>query len=197
MFANSSDGAFTCVNAITNTKEAITSNNIISELIIKGAGFYFLANADINYLSEKIEISDLYSGHNDKMLKIINQAIWNMKKARYYYGLLVNKTNQTPYNEAALAKLMTFDYDSFQEQNGLLKEIFAEVKSYLATGDVRGIYSRVSNYFDTIIESLETIKIDLEAGKIPANNLVWNLNQLNAKTHMFGQYTARVFEAIK
>ena len=37
---------------------------------------------------------------------------------------------------------------------------------------------------------------DVDAGTIPANAVMWNLNQVTAKVHMFGQYLTRVFEAL-
>jgi hypothetical protein len=120
-----------------------------------------------------------------------------MNMARYYYQELQYKANRTPYNQGVINKLLSFDYDSFQEQNGLLKDVFSEVKSYLVDGDVRGIYNRTSAYFDTIINTLETIKGELYAGKVPGNAHMWNLNQICAKVHMFGQYVARIFYAIK
>ena len=49
----------------------------------------------------------------------------------------------------------------------------------------------------TVLSSLETIKEELYAGKFPSNNHMWNLNQLCAKTHMFGQYVSRIFYVIK
>jgi hypothetical protein len=38
---------------------------------------------------------------------------------------------------------------------------------------------------------------ELYAGKVPGNAHMWNLNQVCAKVHMFGQYVARIFKAIK
>ncbi len=116
-----------------------------------------------------------------------------ISNSRYYYQELEIKANHTPYNQVVINKLLAFDYDSFQEEHGLLKDVFSEVKSYLVNGDVRGIYSRTSTYFDTLINTLESIKGELNVGKVPSNSHMWNLNQVCAKAHMFGQYVARVF----
>ena len=117
--------------------------------------------------------------------------------ARYYYQELSYKANKTPYNQVVINKLLAFDYDSFQEKHGLLQDVFSEVKGYLERGDVSGIYDRTSAYFDTLINLLETIRGELYWWNIPTNKYMWNLNQVCAKTHMFGQYVARVFDAIK
>jgi len=47
-----------------------------------------------------------------------------------------------------------------------------------------------------LINNLETIKEELSAGKVPDNTQMGNLNQTCAKVHMFGQYVARIFDAI-
>jgi hypothetical protein len=193
MFGNTSESAYEDGDGASSTGEAtLACSYTIEELIIMGAKYYFKAHADINWLSEKVEISDIYGAW-----QAVNSALANMETARYYYRELQYKANRTPYNQVVINKILEFDYNSFQEEHGLLKDVFSEVKSYLVVGDVRGIYRRTSEYFDNLINLLETIKGEVYWWKIPANKNMWNLNQVCAKTHMFGQYVARVFEEIK
>jgi len=44
---------------------------------------------------------------------------------------------------------IAFDYKAFQEQNGLLKDVFFEVKGYLLLGDGRGIFNQVKGYLQS------------------------------------------------
>ena len=198
MFSNSSGSAYEGGDGTSSTGEAsLACPNTLEELVIKGAEYFFKAHADINLLSEKVEISDIYGVDFFTLCWAVNSALGNMNMARYYYRELQSKANNTPYNQVVIDKLLLFAYDSFQEENGLLKDVFSEVKSYLVNGDVSGIYTRTSAYFDSLINTLETIKWKLNVGKVPDNTLMWNLNQSCAKVHMFGQYVARIFEAIK
>jgi len=198
LFGNHSDSAYNGGDGTSSTEGAnLACYNTIEELIIKGAKYFFKAQENINLLSENVEISDIYGVDFYSLWWAVNSALDNMNMARYYYQELQYKANNTPYNQVVIYKLLAFDYDFFQEQNGLLKDVFFEVKSYLVKGDVRGVYSRTSAYFDTLINTLETIKGELYAGKVPANKYMWNLNQSCAKVHMFGQYVARIFYAIK
>lgn len=198
LHSNSSDSAYEGGDGTSNTGEAtLACDSTIRELIIKGAEYFFKAQSDINLLSENVEISDIYGTDYYTLGWAVNSALDNITLAQYYYQELQYKANRTPYNQLVINKLLAFDYDSFQEQNGLLKDVFSEVKSYLVNGDVRGIYRRTSAYFDTIINILDTIKGELYAGKTPVNEHMWNLNQTCAKVHMFGQYVARIFKAIK
>jgi hypothetical protein len=194
---NWSDGAFTGDDGTSSTDGANLACFTIEELIIKGAEYFFKAHADINCLSENVEISDIYGADYYTLWWTVNSALDNMNMARYYYRELQYKANNTPYNQVVINKLLNFDYDTFQEENGLLKDIFSEVKGYLVNGDVRGIYSHTSAYFDSLTNNLETIKGELYAGKVPSNSHMWNLNQVCAKAHMFGQYVSRIFYAIK
>lgn len=198
MFGNTSESAYEDGDGTSSTGEATPAcSYTIEELIIMGAKYYFKAHADINWLSENVETSDIYGADFYTLWQAVNSALENIETARYYYQELQYKANRTPYNQVVINKLLAFDYDSFQEEHGLLKDVFSEVKSYLVIGDVRGIYSRTSEYFDNLINLLETIKGEVYWWKIPANKNMWNLNQVCAKTHMFGQYVARVFEEIK
>jgi hypothetical protein len=197
LFSNHSDSAYNGGDGTSSTEGANLACFTIEELVIKGAEYFFRAQADINLLSENTEISDLYGADFFTLWWAVNSALDNMNIARYYYQELQYKANNTPYNQVVINKLLDFDYDWFQEQNSLIKDVFLEVKGYLVNGDVRGVYSRTSAYFDTLTNTLETIKGDLNAGKVPSNNHMWNLNQVCAKAHMFGQYIARVFDVVK
>jgi hypothetical protein len=198
LHSNHSDSAFNGGDGPNSTGEAtLACSSTIRELIIKGAEYFFRAHADINLLSEKVEISDIYGTDYYTLWWAVNNALDNMNMARYYYHELQYQANHTPYNQVVINKLLDFDYDSFQEQNSLIKDVFSEVKGYLKNGDVRGVYDRTSAYFDILINSLETIKEELNAGQVPANAHMWDLNQTCAKAHMFGQYVARVFYAIQ
>jgi len=196
LVANHSEGAFDDPNPPQTAGAYPTASLTIRELIIKGAGAFLKAQADINSLSEKVELSDLDGVYWAVIQGVVNAALENMYQARYYYRELEIKANQTPYNFNVIIKLIYFHYDCFQYENGLIKDVFSEVKGYLSNGDIRGAYSHISAYFDTLIYILEVIKKDVDAGTIPANAVMWELNQTGAKVHMFGQYIARVFEAL-
>jgi hypothetical protein len=198
LFGNHSDSAYNGGDGTSSTGEAtLAYYSTIKELICKGAEYFFKAHADINLLSERVEISDIYGVDFYSLWWAVNSALDNINMARYYYQELQYKANNTPYNQVVINKIMAFDYDSFQEENALLKDVFFEAKSYLQNGDVRGVYSHTSAYLDGLFSILKTIKGELYAGKVPTNEHMWNLNQVCAKTHMFGQYVARIFFAIK
>jgi hypothetical protein len=197
LFSNNSDSAYNGGDGTGSTEGANLACLSMGELIIKGAEYFFKAQTDINLLSERTEISDLYGADFYTFWWTVNSALDNVNMARYYYRELQYKADNTPYNQVVINKLPVFDYEAFQEQNNLIKDVFIEVKGYLVKGDVRGVYSRTTAYFNTLKNTLEAIKGELYAGKVPSNNHMWDLNQVCAKAHMFGQYVSRIFYAIK
>ena len=132
LFSNHSDDAYNEGDGTTGASAAIPAcYSTIGELIIKGGMYFFKAHADIDLLSEHTETSDIYGADFHTLFCAVNSALDNMNIARYCYRELEYKADRTPYNPVVIAKLMAFDYDSFKEEQGLLKDIFSEVKNYL------------------------------------------------------------------
>jgi hypothetical protein len=177
--------------------ENFKSEASIRELIIRAAGFYFKASGNASHLSEQCELTDLEGFDYNQLNSLVNTTIQNMESAVFYYRELVYRANKTPYNQTVLNKLMDFDYRSFSIQNGLVKDIYDQVESYLKNGDIRGVYIRIKNDVEQILELLYEVRWVLYWGYIPANKIMWDLNQETAKLQLFGQYISRTFEAIK
>lgn len=120
-----------------------------------------------------------------------------MKGAHSYYQTLKKKAEETPYNPQAIQELAIFDYDTFGKENNLVKDIYADVKSCLIKGDVRGFYGRLFVYTDDIIDILKILKGEIEIGIFPDIKNIWKLNQKCSKMLLFGQYASQVFKAIQ
>ncbi|MCP4221354.1 MAG: hypothetical protein GY765_42405 [bacterium] len=200
LVANSSPIAFEDEGETSSTTEAMFSragSYTLRELVIVSAGYYLKGQSYINALSEKVELSDIQKTDFYTIRGDANSSLENIYNAWYYYRQLESKANYTPYNQEIIKRLAGFDYDRFQEKNGLIKDVFKDVKAYLVKGDVRGVYSRISGDIENIYFILEDVQMYLYWDIIPDNETMWNLNQQCAKTLLFGQYVARVFGAIK
>ncbi len=177
--------------------EITSSTASIEEILINGAGSFIQANSDIHTFSKKYEMSDLEGPDFNGMYNDANDAISNLEMTAYYYSQLVSKANNTPYNETVINTLQAFDYDGFRQENGLIKPIFDDVAGYLSTGDVRGVYSRILNDINGLLNRLYTVRWLLYWGYLPDNKTMWDLNQDTGKIYLFGQYASRVFYEIK
>ena len=93
-------------------------------------------------------------------------------------------------------RLIFFNYDLFQWERGLNPYIFKEVKKYLSTGNVNGIFNRLLSASETLILKVTALKDQADAYKFPDLYTIWRVNQLFSETLLFGQYGAEVFQAV-
>ncbi|MCP4157328.1 MAG: hypothetical protein GY757_56985 [bacterium] len=177
-------------------KTSGTSGFTIEDLVIKSATYFLKGKAKIYLLSSKLEAADHDGVWFYEYQVIVNDALDNMKMARYYYQLLINKADRTPYNQGVISQLKAFDYKSFSKEYGVNTSSFNQVKNYLAAGDVRGAYVRLYTYTDNIINILDTLRKEIYCRNFPETSNIWRLNQECANMLLFGQYMAQVFYSV-
>ena len=181
-------------DTITESKSSIASSLTIKYLIIKSATYFFKCKSNIDLLTSQLEAADIEGVNFYELQKNVNDALYNMKTARYYYQSLKSKADNTPYNQTVISRLIVFDYDSFSAEFGLNGDIFNQVKGYLKGGDVRGTYACLYDYTDNIIDMLETVQKEVYYWDIPGIKNVWKLHQECAHMLLFGQYIAQIFQ---
>jgi hypothetical protein len=169
----------------------------IGNLIVKGGGFLFQSSADINTFFNKIELAELSGPDYEALQTSLNAAIEHMEQARATYLQLKTLAAVTPYNQEVIYKLINFDYDAFQQENGLFPSVFARVKDFLSIGNVTGVFNEFHLYTGQILDLLYTIKREVDAEIFPTLSTVWRVNQQYSGFKLFGQYAARVFYSIK
>jgi hypothetical protein len=132
----------------------------------------------------------------NELRAILNGAIENMEKAKSIYTSLVQTATNTPYRQSFIEGLKVFDYEGYQKQYGLNDIIFQETAAYLKKGDVTGIFAGILGRTVAILDSLNTVKKDIDAGIFPVISNLWRLNQYYGETVLFGQYAAEIFVKI-
>lgn len=176
--------------------KASGTTGAIEDLVIRSATYFLKGKAHVYLLSSRLEAADIEGVNFNEYQKLVNDALCDMRAARYYYQTLKNKANRTPYNQDVISRLTSFDYKSFSKEYGLNADAFAKLTGYLQTGDVRGAYARMYIYVDTIIDHLETIQREVYYWSFPKEANIWKLNQECASMLLFGQYMAQVFYKI-
>jgi hypothetical protein len=180
---NYTDGAY------DNTGERSIELNLY---IVKGAGHFLKGYSDIHLFLNKIEMSDIDGTDYSELQEILGGAIENMTLAKKAYQQLITAAGTSAYNPVIINRLLTFDYQGFQEEKGLIADVFYDVKKYLEKGDVRGVYAGLSEGCEDILNKLSELKGTVEAGNFPPVDNLWRLNQQCSKTILFGQYAAEV-----
>ena len=193
---NESDSAYSPPSPTPNGVASISSITL-RQLIADGGSHFFKSAGHINYFFSLVESSEVTGPDYKALNKTLNAAIYYMEQARVTYLQLKTLASVTPYNQEVISRLVRFDYDSFQQENGLFPVIFGKVKSFLAAGNVTGIYNEF--YSDTvhILDFLYTLKKDSDSEIFPDISTVWSINQKYSEFKLFGQYVAEVFYNIK
>ena len=172
-------------------------NNQIKVLIIQGAVQFIKAQSEFQGFLQKVEQSELSGVNFEELQDVLNSTIHIMEGARNTYFDLKTLAGCTPYNEIFINKLKIFDYNAFQENNGLIQETFKKVESFLKKGDITGTYIKIHADTVEILELLYKIKHSIDASIFPEIKDLWELNQKYLNSLCFGQYIAQVFYKIK
>ncbi len=194
MKGNDSEGAFDTPDA--PGAESVFSATVsvsMKQNIVQGACYFMQSYSDSLLFLDKIEQSELTGADYSEMQKRLTGAIEKMEKARSTYSNLKEMADVTPYNLGMIYELWFFDYQSLQAKNTLNSVIFLEVQNYLRKGDVRGVYAKMRLNTIGLLNLLNKIKNDVDAGKLPALSYIWKLNQSYSEAMLFGQYVAEVF----
>lgn len=168
----------------------------IRENVIEGAGYFLKAQAGMLLLSNGLELAEMqgndFSGWNQR----IDEVVLNLENARATYMSLVDMADNATYNQNVQDFLIGFDYAAFQQDHPVNSIIFAEVKTFLQVGDIRGIYHRLRDDTDYILTVLNRIKGMISAHSFPKAEDIWEANHAFSRTLLFGQYTAQIFYAV-
>jgi hypothetical protein len=186
IYGNETDGGFGGGGFKTGASSIRTG-------VIEGAGYFLSSYSDILAFLNKIELAELKGIDYAELQKIIAGAVENMTNAKNTYLTLTQTADVTPYNLEVIEKLIAFDYGAFRREKQLNRVVFSQVESFLARGDIRGVYHRFLSIAEELLVRLNTIKADVDAGRFPFSEALWELNQDAAQALLFGQYTTEVF----
>jgi hypothetical protein len=168
----------------------------IKSMIVEGASNYLTAYSDYLLFLNQVELSGENNPGYDEMQTLLNRCLEKLQKAKTAYLSINQTTVNTPYNLEMIYRLIFFNYDLFQWERGLNPNIFKEVKKYLSTGNVNGIFDRLLSASETLILKVTALKDTADACKFPDLYTIWRVNQLFSETLLFGQYAAEVFQAV-
>ncbi len=171
-------------------------NNMIEYYITLGAGYYLNANTNFQGFLTMAEMRDIRGIDFFAMQKTAGSSLVDMENAVTIFTLLVKQAEATPYNEAVIAGLKSFDYRSFMAENNLNPVVFAGVEGFLQKGDITGLLKKVHNDLLEIAAILKAVNEELTLNRLPPLPDLWRLNETFSRVTLFGSYTARVFSAL-
>jgi hypothetical protein len=169
----------------------------IEILVIEGAGYLFLTQANIQTLLNQVELRDLKGIDFEALNRLIKEALKNISYTKLTFASLIEVAERIPYNLNVIEKLNKFDYDTFMKEYGLNPFIFGIVREYLVEGDITGTYKHAYGNFKEIEQLLLNIQSSILENRLPALKVCWRLNELCAEETLFGSYIARIFKEMK
>ncbi len=190
-WCNNTDGVFN-----NNGNGISASIDLIDQYIAEGAVYFLDSYSCTLQFMRKVELASDRELNYPELNQLLDAASINMEQARATYKLLKETADQTSYNLAVIEALKNFNYDLYCYSNGLNREIFNGVKSYLIRGQVREIYGKLLTDMGIIFDLLQTVKRNTDNNLFPPVGTVRKLNQTFSTSLLFGQYVAGVFEAL-
>jgi hypothetical protein len=164
--------------------------------VVQGAGYFLDSYAHTLLFMKKLEWSGKNGAVDPESALLLDNALKSMELAHDAFSELKRLADTTPYNTAVIDALCKFDYDDFRAAYGIEDKTFDRVRYYLSNGDIRSVYGDIVTDTGTIVKLLKEIKEQVDTGAFPSTWDVWKLDRTYSAAERFGQYTARVFDAI-
>jgi hypothetical protein len=167
----------------------------MGSLIQAGGGYFLKANSDFCLVLQKVELSDPATINNYEIQGLLKNVRSNLLLAINNYRNLKMLADTTPYDPYIVEKLKRFDYDTLKAKRFHNGETWAEVRKYLLSGDVRGIYAKILSTLEELNKMIDGVYISTSstAGIFPDLEVLYNMHSIFCESAMFGQYTAEVF----
>jgi hypothetical protein len=172
------------------------SNSQIGDLIVNSASNLLQSASEAFLFMNEVEIADQSGANINAALQRVDLAAAKAAQALSDVMNIIAFDRELGYDAQRTASLKAFDYKGFASANGLNQEIMAQVAVYLAKGNMLGFHQQHGRNLVALLNILNRIKDDLNAGKLSENKVLWSLlHQYNA-TMMFANYASLVFYTI-
>lgn len=168
----------------------------IEGAIIEGSILFLEAKSQVALLLKEYEKSAKQGLNHGAALAHVDKAAAALEESRGHYREAAAAGQRAGCVEAKIQELKGFAYDSFAEENGLNRDVMAQVKSYLASGDILGAYRENIAKISGILELLVQIREKLQADGTAEISLVWQLLQRFSEAALFGNYCTIAASAV-
>ena len=179
-----------------NNRSTNRATPSLGQMVSEAGALFLKAGRDYQDFLHYVEQSEYSAVDGSNLINSLDNAIKNMEEAnaRYYDIWKISTTLEA--NPLALELLASFDYQTFREKNQLIPGIFKKVKSFLKKGNVEGVYEYLTIETGVLLQKLTLLKARLDGNNLDLP-LCWEINQLQLKNLLLGQYISQVFAEIK
>jgi len=168
----------------------------VGDKITEGASELLQSASEAFLFLNEAELAGINGLNVGAALQRVDLAAAGVEQALNLFKDIIAVGKEAGYDQKRIGRLKGFSYDQFARDNGLSVETMNKVSGYLGRGNVLGFYRHHVRNLQALQNTLNRIKVDLLAGKLSENQLLWSLLQQYNTTLMFGNYASLVFYKI-
>jgi len=172
------------------------TGDIMASLIQTGAGYVLKAHSDFWLVLNKVEMSDPEALNYTELTTLVMSTRTSLASAISTYKNLKMLADSMPYDPGMIEVLMQFDYNALNASRPHNQSVWGEVKQFLITGDVRGVFTKSLSTLEEIYRMVDTVYYSVSNKVYPDIKALWSLGTLFSDSHLFGQYSAEVFSEL-
>ena len=165
----------------------------VGDLIMDNASELLQSASEAFLFLNEVEIAEQNGLNVGAALQRVDLAAAKVEHALNKFKEIIAIGSEAGYDEGRINKLKAFNYEKYASENDLSRETMTRVAAYLGKGNVLGFYRCHTGNLETLLNTLNRIKDDLNAGKRLENKVLWSLLQQYDSTMMFGNYASLVF----
>ncbi len=165
----------------------------VGDIITESASELLQSASEAFLFMNEVEIAEQNSLNSGAALQQIDLATAKVEHALKIFNEIIAIGSEAGYDEGRIGKLKAFNYEQYARENGLSRETMTKVATYLGKGNVSGFYRCHAGNLETLLNTLNRIKDDLNVGKLSENKVLWSLLQQYDSAMMFGNYASLVF----
>lgn len=174
----------------------IEDRDRIEGAVIAGAIHFLQAKSYAALLLQEYEKSCKQVINYSAALDYVEKAISELELSKREYMESIAAGTQAGYVENSIRKFKIFDYDKFESEKDLNKDLMLSVKSYLSAGNILGAYQENVDNICSILSILRLIKEKIAVNVTPDISLFWQLLQQFSKAALFGNYCTMTATAV-
>lgn len=168
----------------------------IGDMITESASELLQSAAEAFLFLNEVEIASRNGLNAPAALQRVDMAAARVERALGLFKTIIAMGSEAGYAPRRIGKLKNFAYGRFAQENGLNAETMSEISAFLAEGNVLGFYRHHARNLQSLLDTLTAIKVDLLAGRLSPNQVLWSLLQQYSNTMIFGNYASMVFYKI-
>ncbi len=182
------NGAIT-LNDLACSFTDVPDKEKIEQNVVVGASNFLSSHATFSLFLAEYEKSSNQPADLEKMHSHLAETIALLEISKDFYIRAREIGARIGYIEKKTGWFRAYNYENIIVNHSLKPEIALQVKSFLATGDILGVYQKNISNIDNLIERLTKIQLGIAKKVKPKVEIIWKIMEEYSDTLKFGTYS--------